>query len=507
MPKPPFALSRKTLAWICVLGLIASLLPLYLIAFDNRPFYDDFGFSLLTRAAWQSTGSFAAVVAAAVQNTLGIRHTWEGTYTTSFISAMQPGIWGENCYWVATFLLLSFLLLSLWYFLRQVFTGLLRVDAATFTILFSCLAFCMVQFVPDPSEAFFWFNGGVAYALLWSLMLLTMGVWLRFTHCAGKKQRILFFALLLLLVPAVGGGKYSTVLFACLCAFLFTLWAFCRKHPLKWLHLALTLLLTFCLGVSILAPGNAVRSATLPAPMAPHKAIAQAFFFGLTLIAQWFSLPLVATLVLSVLLLIPFLRQSPYAFKHPAWVTALAFALFCAQLTPTLYTGNFLGDGRTLNTYFFTHVLMSLGLVLYWTGWGIRRMEAAEKPLPAFLPKNTTSPLRGKWLLALVLVLFAGCIGFRPDGAQSFGPQNMAGGSAAISLLRGESRTYRLEMAKREALLNDPAIPDVTLTPISTIPRIFMSDAITGGSSLTYVTALYAQYYQKESVTAALTGE
>ena len=43
----------------------------------NHPFYDDFGFSIKTHAAWRDTGSLGATVAAAWDNTLGTRNTWE----------------------------------------------------------------------------------------------------------------------------------------------------------------------------------------------------------------------------------------------------------------------------------------------------------------------------------------------------------------------------------------------------------------------------------------------
>ena len=493
--------SRRALAITSVLLLALSLLPLYAISFYNHPFYDDFGFSLLTRAAWRDTGSPVAVLGAALQNTTGIRNTWEGTYTTSFISAMQPGIFGEGQYWIATLVLLTALLLALWYFLRQALFRALQMDAPTFVVLFCGLAFCMVQFVPDPSEAFFWFNGGVAYSLLWSLMLFTMGLWLQLERCRGKAKSAVLFALALVLTAAVGGGKYSTVLFACLCAGLFTLWAFLCKRPKKWLYLALTLVLFACFAFSMAAPGNAVRAKTLQGGMSAPMAIAQALFFGLALMGHWFSLPLAAVALLVAALLLAPLRQSRYAFARPAWVSLGAACFFCAGLAPTLFTGNFLGDGRLMNTYFFTYVLLFTGLVLYWTGWALRK---AKKPLLA--GGSAGAPVSGRLLLIVVVMLAAGCVGYRPEGAQSYGPQNMTGGSAALSLLRGEAGQYHREMSARDAALNDPAQQAVALRPVTVIPGVFMSDALQS-SSLEYVLSLYAEYYQKESVTVTPKGE
>ena len=100
------SLPRRTVAWLCVLLLLISILPMYALALYNHAFYDDLGFSLLTHAAWQQSGSVAAVLEAAVRNTVRIRQTWEGTYTTSFISAFSPPV-RRGAYWITTLILLT----------------------------------------------------------------------------------------------------------------------------------------------------------------------------------------------------------------------------------------------------------------------------------------------------------------------------------------------------------------------------------------------------------------
>ena len=125
-------LSGRALMWLCVAGLLLSLMPLYALSAYNHACYDDFGFSILTHDAWRETGSFRETVRAAVQNTVGIRNTWEGTYTTSFLSALQPALFNEDLYWLTTALLLTFLLFALWFFLRQALVRGLGADRQAF---------------------------------------------------------------------------------------------------------------------------------------------------------------------------------------------------------------------------------------------------------------------------------------------------------------------------------------------------------------------------------------
>ena len=187
MRKPFF--SRKAVAILSVALLAASLYPLFHIALYNHPFYDDLGYSLLTHPAWRETGSVFSVVAAAWRNTVGIRQTWQGWYTAAFISAMQPGVFGEGLYPAATFLLLGAFLLALGFFLWQIIGKLFRAGRPSFWICFSGLAFLMVQFVPNAAEAFFWFNSGAIYTLMYALSLVAAGLWIRLSLC-GKRTTL-----------------------------------------------------------------------------------------------------------------------------------------------------------------------------------------------------------------------------------------------------------------------------------------------------------------------------
>lgn len=535
------SLSRRAVAWLCALLLLVSVLPMYALALYNHAFYDDFGFSLLTHNAWQQTGSLAAVVEAAVRNTIGIRQTWEGTYTTSFISTFQPSIFGDGMYWLTTFFLLTVFLLAVWYFLRQTLRGLYGMDRTTLVTTFGILGFVLVQFVPDAAEAFYWYNGGVAYTLLWSVMLFEAGVWLRFERTTGKARNILLYLLLLVLTVLVGGAKYTTTLFAALLAITFTGWAFLHKRSKKWAYLSLTLVLLACFAFSMAATGNSVRAQTLSGGMSAPKAVLEALYFGLALIGHSFSLPLLAAMILIVPLSIPAIKASGLRFGHPALVTLACVCLFCAQLAPTLYTGNYLGDGRVLNTYHYTFVLTVAQLVLYWTGWFVRRSEHGLSPIvtvdPLLMPPNmnvTTPDAEGTHLpapteverveikkiagkkvetglkaatLALVAgMLLVGCIAYHPDGSESYGPQYMAGGSAFRSVFSGEAAAYDKAMDARDATMNDPILTDVVLTPVDGAPASFMGDALSS-DNLDYVISLYADYYNKATVRVAGTEE
>lgn len=490
-------ISNRALAWLLVAALLAGLMPLYALSFFNHAYYDDFGYTIRTHAVWQSTGSFLATLSEAVQNTLDTRQTWEGNYTSTFLNSIQPALFGEGNYWLTSVVLISFFLFALWYFLRQVLLVGLKADQTTFRMAFAAVAFVMIQFVPDLSEAFFWYAGGMAYTLLWSMMLLRVALWFKLDRAGSHAGAAVLYVLVLAATVAVGGSKFSTVLFAALLDGLLLLYSFAKKRPRRFLLLSLTLVLLLCFAFCVTSPGNQIRAATLNSTVSAPMAVLQAFYFGLALMGSWFSLPLLVVWAMVGWQLVGALRGSPLHYNHPIWITILCVCLFSAQLAPTLYTGNYLGDGRSLNSYFFTFVLMGAALCLYWTGWLIRRLEA-RTAFPAIGAAKKDGLRIGAFLAAAVLVV-VGCISFRPNDGVPRGVQNLASVSALRSLLSGEAAAFDRAMDERDAALNDPGQPEVVLTPIQTIPDAFMGDPLTG-DSVDYVLHLYAEYYQKQRV-------
>ncbi|MCE5343609.1 MAG: hypothetical protein LLF96_08530, partial [Eubacteriales bacterium] len=105
---------------------------------------------------------------------------------------------------------------------------------------------------------------------------------------------------------------------------------------------------------------------------------------------------------------------------------------------------------------------------------------------------------RGLILFSACLFVI-GCLGFKPADATLYGPMNMAGGSAALSLLTGEAAQYDREMDARELLLNDASQPVVTLRPLSAVPGVLMDDLLSPDSAYNVLPVL-KNYYHKDAI-------
>lgn len=487
MEKINCAAFRRGLAVASAVLLLLSTLPLYAIAFYNHPYYDDYGFSAGVHQAWQETGSLTAVWEAAVKSAAETRQNWQGTYTGTFFSNLQPGLFSESFYWIGNFFLLSALIVCFAFFLAEAFgrLGLGKRDRITL----SCLALTvMIQFMPDVGEAFYWFNGGVGNVFIYSLLALASALTLRLFACKGCG--VLLTAALAVLAVLLGGGSYGGGLFGlCLCA-LVLVWLFVRRHAKRWIFLLLSVLFLCCFLYSMAAPGNGVRAGMIAYNSSAVKAIVQAMYYGTAQIGTYIRLPLIAVTLLLLPALYEAARTSRFSFAHPWLVLGMGVCLYCTQLVPPLYSGVFIGGGRIVNTYFLSFVTMWFFYAYYLAGFAARRTG-----------RMLRMDVRRFAALTLVCTcLFGvGSLAYKRSDDVLYGIQNLSGPSAALSLLSGEAEQYDREMTAREVLLNDKSQPVITLSPLNAVPSVFMDDLLHAGAVYDVRPSL-CLYYGKEAI-------
>ncbi|HPF86830.1 MAG TPA: hypothetical protein PK537_02115, partial [Candidatus Limiplasma sp.] len=172
-------------------------------------------------------------------------------------------------------------------------------------------------------------------------------------------------------------------------------------------------------------------------------------------------------------------------------VLILGIGLFCVQLVPPMYSGVFIGGGRIQNTYYFSFVVMALLYELYLIGYIQHRLQ---KPFVL-----STGAKRGIAILSAALFAL-GLLGFARPTDGTFGPKNLTGIEAAVSIIRGEAQAYDAAMDAREQQLNDPELQDVVLSPLENTPKTFMEDSLATDLADGIARSLEV-YYRKQSVT------
>ena len=81
-----------------VMGLLflVSLIPLLRLSFCSHPAGDDYAYGLQAHLAWESTHSLFQTVKAALDTVAGYYTTWQGTYASIFLMALQPAVFSQR---------------------------------------------------------------------------------------------------------------------------------------------------------------------------------------------------------------------------------------------------------------------------------------------------------------------------------------------------------------------------------------------------------------------------
>ncbi len=457
--------AQRIFACLCVLALVASTLPLYAISFFNHPYYDDYGFSASVHHAWKDNGSLKAVFSAAMASAAHTRQFWQGTYTGTILSNLQPGVFSENLYWIGSWILLTALIVCVAFLLHTAFAKL-GVERWARVSLSSLALTVMIQFMPDVGEAFFWFNGGIGNTFIYALLALAAGLCIRLYDAKGRGAgQTLALALL---AVALGGGSYGGGLFALCMGAVGLVWIFRRKGAKRWYFAALYALMGVCFWYNMSAPGNSVRAGYIQYQSSFVKTVLQSFYYGIGQMGEYIRLPLIAITLPLLPALYDAARKSHYDFRHPWLVLGLGVCLYCTQFAPPLYAIASIGDGRIVNTYFISFVVLWFFYAYYLAGHLARHAELPQMSVRQW----------GAMLLASLCMLGTGALAWRRPGDVLYGVQNLSGPSALLSIVTGEAAQYDREMTARETVLNDETQPVITLDPLSAVPVVFMDDLI-----------------------------
>ena len=143
--------------------LVLSLIPLYALGMKAHPCADDYLYGVKTGEVWRETHSFVAVLKEAWSVTRESYNTWQGNSAALFLMCLQPAVFGAKWYPVAPVLLLTSFVLAMMYFFTNALRRLLNAERAVAWTVAALITFCAVQFTYKPSDAFYWYNGGIYY--------------------------------------------------------------------------------------------------------------------------------------------------------------------------------------------------------------------------------------------------------------------------------------------------------------------------------------------------------
>lgn len=404
-------------AVFCVLLLLAVAAPMTYIARYVWPSSDDFEMSLWCRKALEESGSIWQVIKRAGDYAVYKWQSWEGTFSSIFLMALQPGIWGDEYYPVGVVFLIVGLVVSVFVLTYVLMVKQAKAPKPVWLILTSLTAWAWFFRVMYTEEAFYWWTGASNYTGFhsWVMLLLALAACLYTDWESYSRLKKGLLYLLCIVCFFLGGGNYLSAMLQMLVLAGYFAAAVITGKKNKVILGAYTLSALGGLLLSALAPGNSTHmSHDIQSDISAVEAIFIAIRDGLEDIGQWTNLSVVMLFVFMLPFIWTMVRSCPCRFKLPLLATILSGGLFLAEYAPTSYSYGGYEPGRIVNLYYWNYYWLILFNVIYWTGWIDRKLRGRwrEKLDRAAALQKNWQPV---YILAagLVLMLAVGSFGIK----------------------------------------------------------------------------------------------
>lgn len=475
--------------------LLVSLIPMFMMSRYACASGDDFNYGAAAHLAFLETGSVIAAVKAAIGTAVGTYYGWQGTWFDCFLFSLHPEVFSDEAYVIVPYIFIIMQILSYLVFahhflkVRWQFNGLYWVKIALLFLIFS------FQLVPSQKMVAFWWVGCIHYVL--PMCMALMGIVAADNYLLTYRPRYLVY--LIILGTLIGGATYPAALL--LLEVVFVLWleraVIVKKIDKKDILLIIPLVLEMIgLVISMVAPGNAIRSASDISNGAEPaggiiKTIVRSIIFSVQDAAISFVggktfilLAFVIIAIVSWMALIDLKDNDPDklrdVFSQPVLFVITVILINASIYAPRLYAGGIVSTGY-LNFNFWVFFLGSISCIVYIEGW--------------LIFKRQLRPSKKSSLIVVLLTFIVLCICLY---AGRHGIKKYTDYVCLEYYLNGHADDYLMQMKLQRTLMEqqdvmDVVVPEVNLEQGPLMQMPILSDPTNIDNTMT------AKFYGKNS--------
>ncbi|MEF9892037.1 MAG: hypothetical protein RR738_01710 [Anaerorhabdus sp.] len=457
---------------ILLFVFIISLIPIVAISFYAVPAYDDFNHSVDVYKAIQNGASLIDVLIVAFERVKHMYFTWQGTYSAIFLSALQPGIFNQNLYFLTPIILIGTLICSNMIACKWLFRTFLKLSTKySWLIIAIVLSFLQIQYLPSAQEGFFWWSGGIMHTFSFSLFLLQLVCF--FKACCRKKPKIMDYLMFLLISFIVGGGAHEIALasFTAIAGSIMLMLLNNRfnkihiqRNKIIFLFYSLTIVILF-LAINVAAPGNSLRTAEYGVKVSAVLAILESFIYSTVHVFEYTSLATILIALLIFYFSFPSIKKKNGKIIHPALIFLITFCIYSSLFTPAIYGENYVASPRYLNVLYFSFYWFMITNLVFITFY-----FKDNKQLNNFY-NLLNDVFSKKTLVTTLLILF-----LMGSSILQFSYVDSTSSSALIDLLLGNAKAFKSINDERFELLLDESKKDISLPNYEKIVRVFYYD-------------------------------
>ena len=464
-------ITPRKLSWFFFIVYIASIIPMFVIGLYNYPSADDYSIGSNVRQTWVASHSIIQTIWQAVLRAAEDWMIWMGYFTSNFLMAIPPCVFGEKWYALTTMIMVGSISLSTGYLLHQIFVKVLKADKYISRSVICIMLFFTIQCMVGRVEAFYWYCGAANYMLTHSMAMCFYGMLVSLAVSNHKKMFVVGATILGFLV---GGVNQMTALNVAIILFLIWCYLVFMKKCKEKVTLCIPMF-AFYVGftLNIVAPGNWVRS-EISQGMGPIKAIMISLLYGLEYsLGEWTDWSVLIMIIALIPLLWKLTARTDFRFPYPVVVIIFGFGLVSAMMTPPLFAVGNIGASRLQAVTFAMYMLVLVLCELYAIGWMHKNCYVKENKVESF-----------NKLSANIIIFLISCVLFFGAGAclkVMANPHYYTSSSAMTDLLNGSAKIYGKALEERAELYNSGK-KDIIVEPLETEPKLLFFSDITEDS-------------------------
>lgn len=474
-------ISIKGLAIFLLISYILLMLPIVYLGKYDRQVADDYGYAVGTHFAWDQTHNVGAVLQAVLDRVADSYHTWQGTFSSIFLMALNPAAFDYRLYKLVPGIMVCMLSLSCFALSKVLVGKLLHNHSFHWIATGAALSIVTIEKMYTIPSGLYWYNAAVHYTFMHALMILLLVCVLQLLLTNATAGRVLYLLPSILLAVGAGGSNYATSLmgWVLLGSFLLLTLCFYRKKALWILPSFLSYTIAFT--CNILAPGNAVRQGNFQG-LSAVSSILHSLGSAAVYSVKWMDLFTLLFLLLMIPVFWDSVQHTSFRFPLPGLVLLYSFCVVATGFTSSYYSMGTEGISRTHNVIKITYQILLFLNEAYLIGWIQHNTKKSTIKMPRFLT-------------FLVIIVAMGCtVLFSSNQAGTFTSYG-----AAYYLKSGEAALFYNEYIQRKNILETTTEEDVVLEPHQFKPWFLYIDDITTSPD-DWRNGMVATWYGKHSV-------
>lgn len=366
--------------WVLIGIAFVSMLPLLVLSFYNHPSVDDYLYAVDTYRVWNETHSFWQLLKQAVVTSADFYQNWQGLYTSAFVLALQPAIFGEGYYALTGFLMLAIIYGGNICFTYYILHKRLQCTRLESVACGAVLSFVMVQWMPSVVQGLYWYNGTMNYVLFFAVLELFVCALIQIQMEQDGTRNIRNAVFSAVLGVLLAGGNHITAFMGILTAVAIFIVSILSKERGRMLRSGIALVAIvggFLFNVS--SPGTKIRQSNFSNTPGVINTITSAIKMGTKMIDSWMGLAVIIVFLLFVPTALNMgkciVEEKGFKFRYPLLVVVCSIGWCCAMLCPPIYAMGSTGDLRITNIVYFSFVLLLFVNGFYLCGWYVAKQK------------------------------------------------------------------------------------------------------------------------------------